>query len=324
MRKTTIIITVFAVACFLFFAGIGLGLFLLFAPVSPDLESQSFVVTKGDTITSISQKLVDKGLLRSALSLRLLAKLSTDSHIIQPGTYKLSPHMSPREMMTALLSETQDVWVTLKEGWRSEEMAQTLASKLHETFDQNEFITLAKPVEGKLFPDTYLLSKDMNAQAVFAKLTSTFEDKYQLAMDTDGQGILSKKETIILASLVEREGLGEVDSRTVAGILINRLNAKMPLQVDATLQYAKGFDQVKQSWWVPPKSADKETDSPYNTYLHPGLPPTPICNPGLLSLRATLAPKKSDYLYYLHDAQGKAHYATTYEEHQKNIELYLR
>lgn len=324
MKKTTLVISFFAIACFVFFAGIGLMLFLLFAPVSPDLNTQSFVVTKGDTITSISEKLVEKGVLRSSLSLRLLAKLSADSHVIQPGTYKLSPHMSPRELLTALLSETQDVWVTLKEGWRSEEMAELLASKLQESFDPSEFITLAKPVEGKLFPDTYLFSKEMTAPAVFAKLTSTFEDKYEQAMDTDGQGVLSKKDTIILASLVEREGLGETDSRIVAGIIINRLNAKMPLQVDATLQYAKGYDDEKQSWWVPPRSVDKETDSAYNTYMHPGLPPTPICNPGLLSLRAALAPKKNNYLYYLHDSAGKAHYAITYEEHQKNIAEYLR
>lgn len=316
--------------------GISLGLLLcsvavtmsvlwyLFSRVSTSSQTSSFIITKGDSVSSIATKLQSQGFVRSALSIRVLYKLDGHDIAIQPGTYKIAPAMTPKEILGALFSETQDVWVTFQEGWRTEEYAAVLGTKLHAAFDPEVFITLARPVEGKLFPDTYLLSKDMDAAAVFAKLTSTFSEKFASALKTDGPGVLPKAETIILASLVEREGRGEADSRMIAGILKNRLDAAMPLQVDATLQYATGYDKVKKTWWGVPKASDKEAAGAYNTYANPGLPPGAICNPGLLSLRAALAPTPSDYLFYLHDPAGKPHYAKTYAEHQKNIDMYLR
>ena len=323
MKKSSLILLFFALVFFLGIGGLASGLFLLFSPMNPQGSQQSFIVTKGDTVTSIARNLHEKGVLRSPIALRILYKFSSQSSAIQPGTYKVASSMTPKEILTTLLSDTQDAWVTLKEGWRSEEMAQELSGKLHSTFDSDAFIQLAKPVEGKLFPDTYLLSKDMTADGVFSKLTREFEEKYQKALETDGPGVLPKKETIVLASLIEREGRGERDSRVVAGILKNRLDLKMPLQVDATLQYAKGYDAVKQTWWAVPKAADKEALGPFNTYKNVGLPPSAICNPGLLSLQAALKPDKTAYLYYLHDLQGLAHYAVSYEEHLRNIETYL-
>lgn len=324
MKKAKALIIFVAFFCFLIFAGIGGGLFYFFAPMSPTGNYQSFIVTKGDSVASIAQKLSDNGLLRSPLSLKLLVKFSTQDVIIQPGTYKIAPTMGPREILITLLSETQDVWVTLKEGWRVEEMAAELDVKLRDGFDAEEFITLAKPLEGNLFPDTYLLSKDMTSQAVFSRLASEFESKYAEAAKGVAKPAFSKKDTIIVASLVEREGRGETDTRIVAGIIKNRLDAGMPLQIDATLQYAAGYDQAESSWWSVPTSSDRLRESPYNTYMHAGLPPTAICNPGLISIKAALAPQESDYLFYLHDPTGKAHYARTFDEHKANIEKYLR
>jgi UPF0755 protein len=324
MKKASAVIIFFGLLCFLVFAGIAGGLFYFFAPVSPSANYRSFVVARGDTVTSIAQKLTDNGLLRSPLSLKILVKFSNQDVIIQPGTYTLSPTMGPREILITLVSESQDVRVTLKEGWRVEEMAQELEGKLREGFDAQEFITLAKPLEGHLFPDTYLFQKDVSAQAVFSKLADEFETKYAAAAKEVVKPAFSKKDTIIVASLVEREGRGETDTRIVAGIIQNRLEAGMPLQVDATLQYAAGYDQKAASWWSAPTSADRQKNSLYNTYMHPGLPPTAICNPGLISIKAALAPQTSDYMYYLHDASGKAHYAKTFDEHKANIAQYLR
>ncbi|MEP7166816.1 MAG: endolytic transglycosylase MltG [Candidatus Woesebacteria bacterium] len=324
MKKAGFLVVSTAVIGFVLIGIVAFGLFFFFAPVSPTANYQSFIVTKGDSLTSVAQKLTENGLLRTPWSLRLLVKFSGQNAVIQPGTYKLSPTMGPREVLTTLLSETQDVWVTLKEGWRVEEMADELDGKLRDGFDKAEFIQLAKPVEGHLFPDTYLLSKDMTAPAVFAKLAGEFEEKYTEASQEVTKPAFSKKDTVIVASLVEREGRGQVDTSIVAGILKNRLDAGMPLQVDATLQYASGYDQATQSWWSPPTSTDRQKDNAYNTYMHPGLPPTAICNPGLSSLKAALSPQLSDYLFYLHDSSGKAHYAKTFEEHKANIEAYLR
>ncbi len=323
-KITTTVLTVLVSLLFVALVLAGGSIWYVTSPPGTSTQTSSFIVVKGDTVASIATKLADQGYLRKPLILRVLYKMNAGNQAIQPGTYKLSQSMSPQVILSTLLSDTQDAWVTLKEGWRSEEMAEEIAGSLHSTFSRTEFIVLAKPVEGKLFPDTYLLSKDMDAAAVFAKLTSTFEDKYAKAMTTEGPGVLPKAQTIVLASLVEREGRGDKDSRMVAGILKNRVDAGMPLQVDATLQYAKGYDSVKKTWWGVPKSADKDSTSPYNTYKFAGLPPGAICNPGLLSLEAALNPTPSEYLYYLHDTQGIPHYAKTYEEHQQNIEKYLR
>lgn len=98
----------------------------------------------------------------------------------------------------------------------------------------------------------------------------------------------------------------------------------MSLDVDATLQYAKGYNRLEKSWWTPPTSADKQIKSAFNTYMNPGLPPQPIANPGLDAIKAALRPTESDNIFYLHDPQGNIHYAVTLTEHNRNIERYLR
>ncbi len=110
----------------------------------------------------------------------------------------------------------------------------------------------------------------------------------------------------------------------VAGILWNRVELGMALQADATLQYVKGYDEVEGSWWTPPTVADKNLQSVYNTYRYPGLPPSPIANPGIVAIQAALNPTLTDYLYYLHDRTGEIHYARTLEEHNANVASYLR
>jgi UPF0755 protein len=127
---------------------------------------------------------------------------------------------------------------------------------------------------------------------------------------------------IKIASLVQREAAGESDMPLIAGIIWNRLLQGMPLAIDATIQYAKGG--TDDDYWTPLVKGDTKMDSLYNTYLHKGLPPTPIANPGLPAILAVLNPAKTDCLYYLHDSSGTIHCAATYAEHQKNIEKYLK
>lgn len=297
---------------------------MLFQPAQTSSASTRYVVKKGATLTTIAGDLEEQGILRSALSLRILSKLGDENAVIQPGTYQFSASMPPREILDGLLSETQDTWVTLLEGWRMEEIARELSGSLR-GFDENAFLPLVKQQEGMLFPDTYLFPKDSSEEAVHVLLLSTFEKRYNQALtESPTQPVFPKKETLILASLIEREAKTFTDMKMVAGILKNRLDLGMPLQVDATLQYAKGYDQATKSWWSTPKAADKDLVSPFNTYTNSGLPPSPISNPGLNALKAAMAPQETDNLYYLHDNQGKPYYAKTYEEHQKNIALYLR
>jgi UPF0755 protein len=139
-------------------------------------------------------------------------------------------------------------------------------------------------------------------------MTSTFESKTSELELTRDQ--------VILASLIERETITDEERPIVAGILNNRLDIGMALQVDATIQYAKGS-------WDPILPQDKALNSPYNTYKFPGLPPGPIANPGLTSLKAVANPEETDFFYYLHDSKGKIYYAKTLEEHNQNITKYL-
>ena len=176
-----------------------------------------------------------------------------------------------------------------------------------------------------MFPDTYLIPKDTSAKDLVDRLKNTFNQKVDKSIfEKAAKNHLTEEETIILASLIEREAKTNQERPVIAGILINRLNAGIALQVDATVQYAKGYDASSNSWW-PQVSLDdyKSVKSLYNTYLHLGLPPKPIANPGLESIRAAASPAQTDYLYYLHDSDGKIHYAETIEEHTKNIREYL-
>ena len=135
-----------------------------------------------------------------------------------------------------------------------------------------------------------------------------------------------------MASLVQREARGPkggnldpVEMKMIAGILWKRIEIGMVLNVDASLQYVKGYDKQQQSWWSTNGIvAIKDSSSPYNSYKYAGLPPTPICNPGAFALEAAINPTPSDYLYYLHDNDGKVHYAKTLQEHNQNVDTYLR
>ena len=152
----------------------------------------------------------------------------------------------------------------------------------------------------------------------------TFDQKIsELLPEIKRQG-KTVEEVVILASLIQREASTLEQMKMVSGILLNRLEIGQALQVDATLQYLAGQNQTTGKWWISPSPALKQSDSPFNTYLNPGLPPSPICNPGLDALTAAVYPTKSNNLYYLHDDSGRMYYSQTYDEHLRNIERYLR
>ena len=285
---------------------------------------QTFVIPKGQALQVIGQRLREEKLIRSPLLFRLWVKRQGLEQKIPAGSFKISPNLSLNEVIQLLVAGTDDVWVTLLEGWRKEEVAASLAKQL-KNFDSQEFLTLASESEGYLFPDTYLFPQEATAKLVYDTLLSTFERKIssQLRDEIESQG-KTLAEVIILASIIEREAQQPADMKLVAGVLQNRLNFGMPLQVDATLQYAKGYNQVHQSWWVEPRAADKQLNSLFNTYKYPGLPPGPICNPGLNAITAAIYPTQSDYLYYISDRSGKMHYAVDLEEHNANVQKYLR
>ena len=295
-------------------------------------KEKIFIVRKGESLSSVAKRLQQEGLIRDDLAFKLIVLSQGLTQKIQAGSFSLSASLTPREIGFNLTHGTNDVWLTFPEGWRKEEFAQRLKANLN-NFDSEQFLQLALTHEGELFPDTYLISKQASPAAVFNLFYNNFQKKFDKELENSLAKLgWNKKEVLILASLVEREVKNDQDRPLVAGILVKRLKAGWPLQVDAALQYAIGSEKCKQKikedekcdWWDPVKKEDLSIDSPYNTYKNKGLPPTPICNPGLASIKAVIDPQESDYWFYLSDGQGKIHFARTMEEHQKNIEEYLK
>lgn len=291
---------------------------LQLAAVSSNKTTKNVIIAKGKSLNGISQQLKEENLIRSQLVFNLYTRQQGLAAKLSAGTFRLSPSMSTPQIIKMLSAQPSEVWITLIEGWRVEEMAEKLNKELG--VKQEEFLKVAK--EGYMFPDTYLFAPDVKASQVAQRLKATFNERFSdhLKSKIKAQG-LTVEEGVILASIVEREARTDRVRAEAASILLKRLKIDMGLNADATLQYALGYQEDEKSWWKRHLTAeDKKVDSPYNTYLHKGLPPTPICNPSLASLQAVAdADPSTPYLYYYHDSKGNSHYAKTLEEHNQNI-----
>jgi len=304
-----------------------------------DKTPRDFLVTRGQSLGQVAYNLEKQGFIKSRTAFKFYTQIAGAAGKIQPGEYSLSPSSSLDKMMMALISGPKELWVTYPEGLRREEIAAKTIKTLN--MDQEraqafwtEFILLTDGKEGYLFPETYLFAKDASAKTVVNKLTSIFETKVTEKMHEDAKSSpLSFTELVILASVVERETLTDAERPTVAGILLKRMDAGWPLQADATLQYMTGNKKCQPqttpkildcSWWEIPTPDDRQVRSPYNSYLNKGLPPIPIANPSISSLKAVIYPEESPYWYYIHDTDGKVRYAKDGDEHQSNINKYLR
>ena len=319
MKKFKRVIWFFALIVFLFF-GFKLWWNSQLKAFSSDTKTIIFVVDKGEAFSQVSDNLKKAKLIKNTFVFNIVAKQSALSNKIQPGTFRLSPSQISRDILKTLTEKPLDNWVTLLEGWRVEEMADRLNGQW--TIDKGQFIKQAKIYEGYLFPDTYLFPKDYTTEQIIQRLKSTFEQKYSDDLKSKIRALgLTDSQGVILASIVEREARSDEVRRMVASILLKRLKIGMGLNVDATVQYALGYQPEEKSWWKRHLSLDDlKIDSPFNTYIHSGLPPAPICNPGLASLKAVAdADPSTPYLYYYHDSKGNSYYAKTLEEHNQNV-----
>lgn len=325
MKSNNSIIRIVSFCAVVVFAALGAFVWWknAMAPVDEqDATLVTFVVPSGQGSKEISKRLATEGLIRSQIGFYLLIRFFNTNGQIQAGEFRLNKTMDARTIAKELTVGMMDAWVTIPEGWRVEEIATNIAKGLD--IPEKEFLSVAR--EGYMFPDTYSIPQDATAAGVAKILSDTFTEKVTPQMIADAKKAgLSLSSVVTLASLVEREGKTSQDRPVIAGILLNRLNQDWPLQVDATLQYVLGYQAQEKTWWKKELSdADKKIDSPYNTYMYAGLPPAPIANPGLEAIKAVIYPTKTEYMFYLHDAKGIAHYAKTIEEHEKNIADYLR
>lgn len=291
-------------------------------PVNKKEESfKIFVIQKGEAVREIGNNLKEQGFIRDPVVFFLYLKFIKSDKAIQAGDYRLAPSQSLGSIIETLQHGTLDRWITIKEGVRAEEIAMLLSDtgfvKYEDTWKQE-----LKKEEGYLFPDTYLIPKDADIEQIISIIKNNFDSKIVSA------GLATREDIadiLILASLIEREAATDEEKPTISGALKNRLDSGIALQVDATVQYAKGYSLSKKIWWAPITSQDyKSVVSPYNTYLNPGLPPAPISNPGIVSIKAAANPSNTPYYYYLHDSKGKIHFAKTMDEHNRNIQKYLQ
>ena len=263
-----------------------------------------FEIEKGESVKSIASRLKSTQLIRSPLVFRLIVR--QNKLTVQAGVYQLSPSLTPSVLAQTLTKGLAvDQKITIPEGYRSEQIAETAGLPL------KEFFLAAKGLEGQLFPDTYFVKEDVAPVELVKIMHDNFVKK----------GGEIDKNTLILASLVERETKGDAEKPIVAGILKKRLAEGWNLELDATVQYFLG---KPGNWWPNTKLLDRKLASPYNTYLHGGLPPAPIGNPGLASINAVRNAENSPYYFYLHDKSGQIHYGATSADHNQNIAKYIR
>lgn len=288
-----------------------------------DKTSVIFLIKPGENLNQITNNLVKNNLIRNKISFYLVVKKLGIERKIQAGDFRLSPSMSAETIANNLTHGTIDIWVTLLEGWRREEAAQEISSKVG--IPEVEITQSFK--EGYMFPDTYLFPKNATTENLKKIISDNFDTKIiSLSSSSIQQLGLSTDQIVNIASLVEREAKLPADRQKVASIIYKRLKSDWALNIDATIQYSLGYQVTDKSWWKKELSADDlKLDTPYNTYLHTGLPPTPICNPSLSSLTAvTEIDPNIEAWFYISDKTGKMHYSKTLEDHNANVERYLR
>lgn len=288
-----------------------------------------FEIKSGWSIDRIGQELSTAKLIRSRTAFKITVIARGISSRVQAGFFRLSPNMTITEIANNLThASTKTIRVTIPEGLRRQEIALIFESAFKnaegKTFTTTEFISKTADKEGRLFPDTY----DFDPKATTSAIISRLEKRYLDILVEAKVSEANINKVTILASLLEREAASSAEMPEVAGVIENRINAAWPLQIDATVQYALSTIRCRKldcDWW--PKSltrADLQISSPYNTYLHQGLPPKPISNPGKAALLAAASPKKTSAWFYLHDLKGNIHFADTIEEHNQNVCTYLQ
>lgn len=319
--------TVVAVTC----AALGGLAYAIYGDRSKPNATAQVIVERGSTFDEIARRLAIAGVVSNVWTFRILARMRGEDVAVRAGEYRFHPHLTQDEVLRALVSGGAQVaaWVTIPEGFTAAQIADRLqaagigpAAAFREGFKRQTLVVYGahtKGLEGFLFPSTYLVPLGASPSQVAATLVAEFYKQ----LPRNAAGLAHKlhvtvPQGVTVASLVEREAKDAGDRPKIAQVIYNRLRLKMPLQVDAAVEYALPKHKTELSF------RDLKIDSPYNTYAHAGLPPTPIANPGRPSLEAAFHPQKSDDLYYVYCGGGRHVFAKTLAQHQANVARCLR
>lgn len=325
MRRLLVLLTAGALAIAGAFAVFG----TLLRPVDAAAAPQVVLIPRGASVTAIGARLGATGLIRSPAAFTAAARLRGVSGRLQSGEYALSPAMSTLEILDRLArGQVLLHRLTIPEGYTTAQIARALAARTladGAAFDRaarreggrfpQAWLGGRVDLEGYLFPDTYLLPRGLAPGEIVARFLARFEERVAPGSLPQGAPV-TLHEAVIIASMIEREALLSAERPVIAGVIGNRLKKGWPLEIDATVLYALGRTSGSLT------TADLQVDSPYNTYRRTGLPPGPICNPGLAAITAALRPAQVPYLFYVLRPDGSHEFSRTFEEHQHAIRRY--
>lgn len=282
-----------------------------------DTGDKIVAITKGLGSDETAQVLKNNGIINSKWEFVFYLWIKGYINHIQAGEYLLNSRMTMPQVARIIVNgeiNQNYVKVTIPEGWDTKKIEARLRE--NKIIDNSARISIDN--EGYLFPDTYYFYKNSSLDTVIQKMKDNFNNKIDngLIKEIKNQG-KTLYDILKIASILEREVVSDEDRAIVSGIFWKRIKLGMPLQADITIAYVLGIDKWQYS------SEDIKIKSPYNTYVNLGLPPTPICNPGLSAIKAAIYPKQTDYLYFLSTLDGRTVYSKTLEEHNRNKAKYL-
>lgn len=339
MRKIILIVMIIVIVAAV--GGFGYFYFGVYGKIANPAPDQEFSVTKGESGKIIGKNLRDKGLIKDRFLFETEVWLRGSEKDFVVGNYKLPEKASIADLVKILTTaaKREQVKITIPEGLSNKEIAKIWEEKKMGTAD--DFLTKASVVdsreiipgstydflalkqkgadlEGYLYPDTYYVFKDSQPEDLIKKMLDNFENKTKDALAEAKAADKDFHETLTLASIVEREVPKTSERSIIAGLFLKRIQIGMALQSDATVNYVTGKYRLR------PTYDDLQVDSPYNTYKNRGLPPSPIGNPSISSIKAVLNPEQSEYLYFLSKPTGETVFSKTLDEHNENKAKYLK
>lgn len=277
-------------------------------------------IVSGSSISTITKQLKNLGIVKSDFLLYVVLLTMYEPSDVKASTYTFATPQNVFSVAETLVAgdfNSNLISFTHIEGERASQIAENAETELT-GFSATKFLNLASTSEGKLFPETYRIPKDFTEQELLDLMLETYEKNISPLRAQFKLVDLSEAEVITLASIIEREANSPESMKMVSGILHNRLRIGMGLQVDASMEYIldKSLKELT--------AEDLKIDTPYNTYLYRGLPPTAIGNPGLGAIKAVLEPTLSDKMFYITGSDGEFYYSKTFDEHRLNISRYLK
>lgn len=312
-------------------AGCGAAGWLVFGDDALPSSAADVIVPAGSSVADIAHQLEGQGVVRRAALLELYFRTRGGGDRIEAAEYDFPPHETVAQVASRLAAggRSAAVWLTIPEGYTAWQIGRKLeAAGLVSEASFTRVVrgrrlmlggVLTANLEGYLFPDTYQIPRRTTADEVAGLMTRQFQSELPRDYLAASKRLrMSVPQIVTVASMIEREAKVNVERPVIASVIYNRLRRAMPLEIDATIEYALPHYKTALSF------ADLAIDSPYNTYLRAGLPPTPISNPGKASLFAAFHPATTPYLYYVYKGGGRHVFSETLQQQQKNVRRYLR